>query len=410
MTIGDRIAQIRKEHALSQEAFGERLGVTRQSISKWESNASIPEVDKLLTISRLYGVSVGWILGEDTEKNPTGEQELTEEQLRMVEKIAEKYIAAIPVQKEKWKTWQKVLLTGCVIGLCIWSMNLYSKVSALDNNYNNLSNNIYNLQSNLNSQMNSMTSRVEEILEKQNHLLADYGVEIGDVNAMEGTVTFIAYAVPKSYVEGMQVDFIFESNGQVYTVVAKEGEGNRFSAEHEFPYSNLINASVVLKDGQTEQTQFMDVFEGIEESTKVMFWNSDIFIWGSLSKSEESQVVTMELQNPEKGWVSGKVYAEKAVWRMFVNGEFIKEVPLTLSEPSKLKETNQMLATGELDTEMLYSLNVGDTFDLVTVVTDNCGRTYICDIESYVLEVLNNKKWLEYNYVGIDYSDSKWLE
>ena len=50
MTIGERIAQIRKERGLSQEAFGESLGVTRQSISKWESNASIPDVDKLLRI------------------------------------------------------------------------------------------------------------------------------------------------------------------------------------------------------------------------------------------------------------------------------------------------------------------------------------------------------------------------
>ena len=49
MTIGERIAQIRKERGLSQEAFGESLGVTRQSISKWESNTSIPDVDKFIT-------------------------------------------------------------------------------------------------------------------------------------------------------------------------------------------------------------------------------------------------------------------------------------------------------------------------------------------------------------------------
>ena len=41
MTIGERIAQLRKEHALSQEELGEQLNVSRQAIYKWESSASL---------------------------------------------------------------------------------------------------------------------------------------------------------------------------------------------------------------------------------------------------------------------------------------------------------------------------------------------------------------------------------
>ena len=63
MTIGERIAQLRKEHALSQEELGEQLNVSRQAIYKWESNASLPEVEKLIVLSRLFGVSVGYLLG-----------------------------------------------------------------------------------------------------------------------------------------------------------------------------------------------------------------------------------------------------------------------------------------------------------------------------------------------------------
>ena len=63
MTIGQRIAQKRKELALSQEALGDQLGVSRQSIYKWESDTALPEIDKLIALSRLYGVSVGWLLG-----------------------------------------------------------------------------------------------------------------------------------------------------------------------------------------------------------------------------------------------------------------------------------------------------------------------------------------------------------
>ena len=59
MTIGQRISSKRKELGLSQEALGEALSVSRQSIYKWESDASLPDIDKLITLSRLFGVSVG---------------------------------------------------------------------------------------------------------------------------------------------------------------------------------------------------------------------------------------------------------------------------------------------------------------------------------------------------------------
>lgn len=93
MTIGQRIAQKRKELALSQEALGDQLGVSRQSIYKWESDTALPEIDKLIALSRLYGVSVGWLLGVEDLPEPPGEAAgtetaLTEQQLRMVEEIA----------------------------------------------------------------------------------------------------------------------------------------------------------------------------------------------------------------------------------------------------------------------------------------------------------------------------------
>ena len=55
MTIGQRIAQKRKELGLSQEALGSKLGVSRQSIYKWEADSALPEIDKLIALSRLFG-------------------------------------------------------------------------------------------------------------------------------------------------------------------------------------------------------------------------------------------------------------------------------------------------------------------------------------------------------------------
>ena len=76
MTIGVRIAALRKEHGLSQESFAEQVGVSRQAVSKWESDASVPEVDKLAQISTLFGVSIDYLIkGAPDEPAPPAEPE-----------------------------------------------------------------------------------------------------------------------------------------------------------------------------------------------------------------------------------------------------------------------------------------------------------------------------------------------
>ncbi|MCM1184771.1 MAG: helix-turn-helix domain-containing protein [Roseburia sp.] len=62
MTLGEKIYALRGKNGLSQEAFGERLGVSRQSVSKWETDQSVPELEKIVAISELFGVSTDYLL------------------------------------------------------------------------------------------------------------------------------------------------------------------------------------------------------------------------------------------------------------------------------------------------------------------------------------------------------------
>lgn len=57
-TFGDKLMKLRKEKGASQEQLAEYLGVSRQSVSKWESGASMPELSKLIQLSELFGVMV----------------------------------------------------------------------------------------------------------------------------------------------------------------------------------------------------------------------------------------------------------------------------------------------------------------------------------------------------------------
>ena len=70
MTLGQRIQELRKQHNLSQEALGEKLGVSRQAISRWEMDGAVPEIDKLIAMGKLFGVSLNDLL--QVETGPAG--------------------------------------------------------------------------------------------------------------------------------------------------------------------------------------------------------------------------------------------------------------------------------------------------------------------------------------------------
>lgn len=75
MTLGEKIYTLRMKEGLSQEAFGEKLGVSRQSVSKWETDQSIPELDKIVLISDLFAVTTDYLLkGSGEEKQAAGWQ------------------------------------------------------------------------------------------------------------------------------------------------------------------------------------------------------------------------------------------------------------------------------------------------------------------------------------------------
>lgn len=71
MTLSEKIYRLRTQQGLSQEIFGEKLGVSRQSVSKWETDQSVPELDKIVAISELFGVSTDQLLKETEDVSVT---------------------------------------------------------------------------------------------------------------------------------------------------------------------------------------------------------------------------------------------------------------------------------------------------------------------------------------------------
>lgn len=283
MTTGQRIAQKRKEAGLSQETLGAELGVSRQSIYKWESDTALPEIDKLVALSRRFSVTVGWLLGveEAPETSPAPDSgELTDAQLKMVEEITERYLAAQTAPKPR-KKWPYVLAALMVLYAA------HRAYQSIDRQFDGVYSRIGQMDSSMSNQVYSISGQVEEILKQQNALTADYGTELVSADLPKNSVTFSIYAVPKTYVEGMRVEFSVDNgrNANSKTVLSEPDQNGqpvseKFSAELtcELTDDIAITAVFVMPDG-TRQTQPLQTYSGLYSGSLpdvASLWDSDL--------------------------------------------------------------------------------------------------------------------------------------
>lgn len=393
MTIGQRIAQKRKELALSQEALGDQLGVSRQSIYKWESDTALPEIDKLIALSRLYGVSVGWLLGVEDLPEPPGEAAgteaaLTEQQLRMVEEIASRYIAAQPKPRKR-RRWPFVA-AGLI--LCLVLFHLFDRLGRMDDQYADLQNSVYRVESSVNGQIGSLSSRVEEILKAQNSLVADYHVELVGVWPENKTAAFSAYAVPKTYVSGMSVEFLAENGETASDQLGKageEGSNQRFSATISVPLSDHITLSalLILPDG-TRQTQLLDQFEGLYSDSLPQVDVSSELIWmeledGALVLAEDrhERYVRIREMTPEDARLTAAVSDVQV--GLFKNQELV-----AWAEPCETPDSFHGFEEYDFYRlpELQLPVSPQDTLQVAAVVTDVYGRQGVYSDIPCVLE------------------------
>ena len=421
MTIGQRIAELRRQNNLSQEALGEALGVTRQSISKWESDGALPEIEKLVAMSRLFGVSVGALLGVEEETPAEGtepgktrqESELSEAQLRMVEEIAARYTDALreetlrqeqarreDAQKaaEKKKPGKKAILAGAFCaGLLLYGIiSLFSRLERLDNNYTNLSHSINNVTDSVKRQISGIAYQVENILNEQNALTADFGTSVAEVNAKEMTVSFDVYAVPKTYEAGMTVEFLAESDsGETHSAEGIEGANARFSGRITCPLSenSVITVSAAFMRGGVRETQVLDSYDYIyqnvlpEISVTSFMLGRDVVPGVPFSLAREN--VFVHSWGPEKLWNFVPEVPRVARVRVgfFVNGALAawaetddgNPQPITGVDADGNATSVAMPAMGEEDLlftfpECEVALQDGDFFCVAAVVEDQFGH------------------------------------
>lgn len=406
MTTGQRIAAKRKELGLSQEALGEQLGVSRQSIYKWESDTSLPEVEKLVALSRLFHVPVGWLLGVEEESGELGEGQIQvmEELLRRCQAEAEarqrdrleeqvealvtaRLAEAAPPKKRWWERRSRMglyVVAALVVYLCVSRM--FQRLDDLQLRCDGLSNSLGEVIYSVDRQIGAITGRVESILKSQNSLTADYSAELVSLDPAANTATFSLRVVPKTYTSDLLVYFQADSGGAPVEIPVTEDAERTYAQEITCPLSDSITLSAVFVTGEISQIQLLESYTGLYSATLPranidlslrLHWQDSLpedpltFHWDTL------YVTTQPNTNTES--LYGRVViqpAEKAEMKigLFVNQELVEW--FTPCEKPKNFDGFSGQAFYMIS-DLTLHLQEGDVITLAAWMKDVYGRTFV---------------------------------
>ena len=124
MRLGQKITELRKKNNLSQEGLAEKMNVSRQAVSKWESDQSIPDIEKIVNLSELFGVTTDYLLksGAPSFEIKTADIPVEEQLPILPDELVQKYLSTAKKSSK---------LRALSIALAIFSPACISFCSAL---------------------------------------------------------------------------------------------------------------------------------------------------------------------------------------------------------------------------------------------------------------------------------------
>ena len=115
MIFADKIIELRKKNGCSQEELAEKLGVSRQAVSKWEGAQSVPDIQRILEMSKLFGVSTDYLLKDDMEYSSEAITESAEETDSPLRRVDMETASAFLAFRRNWAPRIALAVFLCII-------------------------------------------------------------------------------------------------------------------------------------------------------------------------------------------------------------------------------------------------------------------------------------------------------
>ena len=379
-TLGTRIAELRKKEGLSQEELGEVLGVSRQAISKWESDAAL---------SRRFGVSVGYLLGVEDPAPDAADNDntLNDAQLDAVDRIVGRYLE----EREKAQPPRKgrKRRTAAILAAVVFALYAFVRISGLQNQLNNLNNNMSWMESRLSNQISNISGSVENILADQNSPLAEYSVRTLSFDLKNRTVLLIAEVVPKECDENTTVTLIAEPElwEPVRQEMGRMENATTFTTQMAVPIANQIDLSILLRDGdgaiQTVRLEpIYDCNDGTELQVSADFWERQ----SSTIADGKLNIAWSEVSfSVHQAWLMEKLRPVTLMAQVYRNGVLLDSFPFTDVDSEWDKEHQILHPLEGILIQKQYPVSDGDKLTIVFRWADSAERIRYLRLAQYTI-------------------------
>ena len=401
MDLGRRIQELRRGQRLSQEKLAEQMEVSRQAISKWESGAAIPEVDKLIQLARFFGVTVDELLGvrppevsrqsfpmgeqapglapEPPEEMETPRPPTQEERLHALEGM----VAALGEDRRRnglRKKWVDALLLAVTLAALVFAAGFsvyHTRMTRWQ---------LQNLQVDLERlNVEVINLKYKDPLlydpapgeEAAAGLLADWDISFQDYDLEQKTISCRLFATPKSLREGMTGEFILaRKDGPAVSLPAEVVAGAMFQAVADIPWEGETTVSLSLLDGETGERNLCllgtlrSPGDNLRLHTTALYSGSTSFPEGKVSFQGTVQWECW-YHSGEVG-IPVKNYAVSARAAVYIDGAETEAFPFDLNGP----EDQGNLLHLRLPLVGEYPLGPNQRLELVVETTDALGQEY----------------------------------
>lgn len=207
MELYEKLYELRRASGMSQEELAEKLGVSRQAVSKWESGATQPELSKLIELSKIYQVSVDALLSLEHAK----EQQDSSPAAPAAEGASRDTTEDASAAKPDFRTFcvqHKKIVGGAAVALAALiavGAHYNNRINTLSMQVNDLRSQLYSVQNNLSSQIDGISNNVSDILTRESSLISQYNYEITNVDLKKQECTIAFSLLPKTISEGTTV-------------------------------------------------------------------------------------------------------------------------------------------------------------------------------------------------------------
>lgn len=241
MTIGEKIYTLRTKNGMTQEQLAEKMGVSRQAISKWESDVSVPELGKLKSLANLFRVTLDELMGQEP-----------------VEETVVKEIEERPKKTNKNKILN-IIQMGQAVAIILLGIALIVQAAMIGE----LKGNISYLMSE-NARLASLITYTPT--ETEVYTFEELNFELGEINEENKTIMFSVSCIPKEFSKTTKITLAMEAtDGEVYNMEL-QGENGVFKGEMEMPICTNERTLFIIEDEGVKNVEIQyNMFDAIRE-------------------------------------------------------------------------------------------------------------------------------------------------